>query len=95
MHGCKLCLNFLQHNSQSVILNDLNASVLHRHSPSQSNGVIYLELSLFQVRFAAFYFAVVFMFNELKDYLSSFGFEPVETFEHTSDWGDVLFVKKK
>jgi hypothetical protein len=35
------------------------------------------------------------MFNELKEYLNSFGFEPVETFEHTSDWGDVLFVKKK
>jgi len=35
------------------------------------------------------------MFDELKEYLNSFGFEPVETFEHTSDWGDVLFVKKK
>jgi hypothetical protein len=34
------------------------------------------------------------LFDELKTYLNSFGFEPVETFEHTSDWGDVLFVKK-
>lgn len=33
------------------------------------------------------------MFDELKDYLSSFGFEHIETFEHTSDWGDALFVK--
>ena len=34
------------------------------------------------------------LFDELKTYLNLFGFEPVETFEHTSDWGDVLFVKK-
>ncbi len=34
------------------------------------------------------------MFDELESYLNSFGFQHVETFEHTSDWGDVLFVKK-
>jgi FkbM family methyltransferase len=33
------------------------------------------------------------MFDELVDYLKGFGFEHVETFEHTSDWGDALFVK--
>lgn len=33
------------------------------------------------------------MFDELKGYLESFGFEHMETFEHTSDWGDALFVK--
>jgi FkbM family methyltransferase len=33
------------------------------------------------------------MFDELKDYLKGFGFEHAETFEHTSDWGDALFVK--
>lgn len=33
------------------------------------------------------------MFDELKEYLSSHGFDHVETFEHTSDWGDALFVK--
>ena len=35
------------------------------------------------------------MFDELIEYLNSFGFEHKETFEHTSDWGDALFVKKK
>jgi hypothetical protein len=33
------------------------------------------------------------MFDELQEYLKEFGFEHVETFEHTSDWGDALFVK--
>ncbi len=35
------------------------------------------------------------MFDELKSYLESFGFEHMETFEHTSDWGDALFVKNQ
>lgn len=35
------------------------------------------------------------MFEELIEYLNSFGFEHKETFEHTLDWGDALFVKKK
>jgi FkbM family methyltransferase len=35
------------------------------------------------------------MFDELIEYLNSFGFEHKETFEHTPDWGDALFVKKQ
>jgi FkbM family methyltransferase len=33
------------------------------------------------------------MFYELIEYLKSFGFVHQETFKHTSDWGDALFVK--
>jgi FkbM family methyltransferase len=33
------------------------------------------------------------MFDELVEYLKSFGFIHQETFEHTSDWGDALFIK--
>lgn len=33
------------------------------------------------------------MFDELIDYLNSLGFEHIETFEHTSCWGDALFIK--
>ena len=33
------------------------------------------------------------MFDELKSYLESYGFQHVETFQHSEDWGDVLFVK--
>lgn len=32
-------------------------------------------------------------FDELKQKLFEYGFEMVELFEHTSDWGDALFVK--
>lgn len=35
------------------------------------------------------------MFDELKSYLEFYGFEHVETFQHSEDWGDVLFVKKE
>lgn len=35
------------------------------------------------------------MFDELTKYLNDLGFEHKETIEHTSDWGDVLFAKKK
>ncbi len=35
------------------------------------------------------------MFDELSSYLNEHGFEQKEIIEHTSDWGDVLFVKKK
>lgn len=35
------------------------------------------------------------MFDELVDYLKFYGFEHQEIVEHTSDWGDVLFVKNK
>jgi FkbM family methyltransferase len=35
------------------------------------------------------------MFDELTEYLKHFGFEHKEIIEHTSDWGDVLFVKEK
>ena len=34
------------------------------------------------------------MFDELTEYLNSKGFAHVETFEHTEDWGDALFVKE-
>ena len=35
------------------------------------------------------------MFDELSEYLGKYGFEHVETFKHTNDWGDALFVKKE
>lgn len=34
------------------------------------------------------------VFDELKEYLESFGFEHVETINHDDNWGDALFVKK-
>ena len=34
------------------------------------------------------------MFDELTKYLNAKGFKHVETFKHTEDWGDALFVKE-
>lgn len=34
------------------------------------------------------------MFDELTEYLGKRGFKHVETFKHTEDWGDALFVKE-